>query len=247
MVPDSSESSRPVPAGPPRVHLDTLQGAKSGAHVPIAPDQARHLVRVRRLEAGSAVEAFDDEGRAATGVLVQERGEWLVRLIAHPRPASRAQKALGVYTAIPKGNRADWMVEKLSELGASALVPLLTARSVVDPGAGKLDRFTRIARESAKQSRRSGVLVIHHPMPLPDALAHFTAAGGRGAVLTTELHGPPLASMDAQALFIGPEGGWEQAELSAIAAAGVSPARLTASILRVETAAVAGAAVLLAR
>ena len=70
------------------------------------------------------------------------------------------------------------MVEKLSELGAAAFIPLITARSVVHPeGRGKRDRWQRLATESAKQSRRVGVMRIEELTKLEDALAAAAGAG----------------------------------------------------------------------
>ena len=81
-----------------------------------------------------------------------------------------------VAAAVPKGERADWMVEKLSELGCHAFVPLLAERSVVQPkGTGKRDRWLRLATESAKQCRRRGVMRIESPTTLDELLANDEA------------------------------------------------------------------------
>ena len=228
-----------------RAHVPSLAGAARGALVRLEQDQARHLVQVRRLSEGRRVEVFDADGRSAPAELVREDEGWCVRLLEDP--AASAGGGLVVYSALPKGSRADWMVEKLSELGAAELVPLATARSIVEPGGGKLERFRRLALESAKQSRRAGVMKVAPLMPLEEALARFAGAGKPGAVLSTERPGLPLAQLDVAAIFIGPEGGWTDAELDAMTAAGLAPARLTGTILRIETAAVAAVAVLQAR
>ena len=252
MIPDPAESPAPGTAAtarapaPARALAPALGDARAGQAIPLAEEDAHHLVHVRRLGEGASLELFDAAGRTAPGTLIPDGRGWAVRLLADPRPAPEAP-GITIFSALPKGSRADWMVEKLSELGAAALVPLLTSRSVVEPGAGKLDRFARLACESAKQSRRSGVMRIEPLATLEQAIHLFRQAGHKGAVLATERPGASLAELEVSALFIGPEGGWTHADLDLLTAAGLVPARLTGSILRVETAAVAGAAVLLVR
>lgn len=165
----------------------------------------------------------------------------------------REQKAGGVRwvvaSAVPKAARADWMIEKLSELGADAFVPLATARSVVHPeGKNKLDRWRRIALESAKQSRRPGVMQVEEMAEVGDFIKRLSTDRREGWYLSTGLGAVPIAKAVAGgptelALLIGPEGGWtieEEGMFEANALTGVS---LTGTILRVETAAVAAGAV----
>src|SRR5262249_28805891 len=143
----------------------------------------------------------------------------------------------------PKGERADWMIEKLGELGVNRFIPLAAARSVVLPkGQGKYERWKRIATESAKQSRRVGVMQI-------DELTEISAAlAGGGFYLSTRDDATPLVSIEHSQLrnprfLIGPEGGWTDEEIESFKIAGLTGIKLTATILRVETAAVATAAI----
>jgi 16S rRNA (uracil1498-N3)-methyltransferase len=167
-----------------------------------------------------------------------------------PGPSGGGNFSWSVAAAVPKGERADWMVEKLSELGADAFIPLITARSVVHPeGRGKRGRWQRLATESAKQSRRAGVMRIGELTRLEDAVALAVASGG-GWYLSTADDAQPASNAVGEAapgaalhLFIGPEGGWTQQELDAMNSAGLKPVRLMGTILRIETAAVAAAAV----
>jgi len=123
--------------------------------------QAHHARDVLRLTQGAEVEVFDDEGRAACGTLLIAPGAVAVRVEHLDEASAGSSVRLTVASAVPKGERADWMVEKLSELGVAAFVPLATARSVVLPeGRNKRQRWARIATEAAKQSRRAGVMQI---------------------------------------------------------------------------------------
>ena len=177
-----------------------------------------------------------------------------VRVERAEQPGRAGSVWLCVAAAVPKGDRADWMVEKLSELGVDEFVPLAAARSVVLPeGRGKHDRWNRIATEAAKQSRRAGVMRITKLTDLSGALAGATdaAQSGRAWFLTTEDDAAvpistALRDVPAGArltVFVGPEGGWTVEERQQFAAAGATAVRLGPTILRVETAAIATAVV----
>jgi 16S rRNA (uracil1498-N3)-methyltransferase len=215
--------------------------------IPLDPVQTRHAREVLRLPDGATVELFDDQGASATGklVFIDDHATAVdISEIAEQKPASGPQVI--VASAVPKGERADWMVEKLSELGVAAIIPLSADRSVVLPkGAGKLDRWTRIATESAKQSRRTGVMRIEPLTPLKELVSRKP----NGLLLSTDPAAKSiLDACDARfsgelVLFIGPEGGWTDLEIQGFSAAGIQPVRLMNTILRVETAAIAAAAV----
>jgi 16S rRNA (uracil1498-N3)-methyltransferase len=136
------------------------------------------------------------------------------------------------------------MIEKLSELGVSAFIPLATARSVVHPqGQGKRQRWERIAIESAKQCRRAGVMRIEPLTDLKDALK--SVAGGW--YLSTG-EAKPISQIlqsitGSLSVFVGPEGGWTEQEIEAFESKGLSAVGLTSTILRVETAAISVAAI----
>jgi 16S rRNA (uracil1498-N3)-methyltransferase len=157
-----------------------------------------------------------------------------------------------IASAVPKGNRADWMVEKLSELGVSRFIPLQSERSVVLPaGKGKYERWRRIAEESAKQSRRAGVMQIDELTQLEVLLTPRRGEGAGGVFLSTEPDAPPIASCSSflvhpsAFLFIGPEGGWSPDEIARMKSANLTATKLTGTILRVETAAVVAAAIVM--
>jgi 16S rRNA (uracil1498-N3)-methyltransferase len=227
---------------PRRIHVPELHAGE----IALTGEQAHHARKVLRLDDGSAVEIFDNAGRVAAGVLLH-RGEFgaavrIDSIISEPRKVL----SLTIAAAVPKGERADWMVEKLSELGVETFVPLAAARSVVLPeGRNKHQRWERIALESAKQSRRPGTMRIE---PLTPVAAALQAITGAAWVLSTADDAQPIAQMarrphSSLTAFIGPEGGWTDEELGAFSQADVEPVRLTDTMLRVETAAIAAAAV----
>ena len=226
-----------------RVHTSKLYVGR------IELDQAgsRHARDVLRLEIGGEVEVFDDAGAAARGMIVELEPLVSVQVDAIDDEPETNVTEITVAAAVPKGDRADWMVEKLSELGVACFIPLAAARSVVLPeGRNKRERWQRIATESAKQSRRRGVMRIEELTKVD--VATRQAAGTRAIVLSTEADARPILEALADAppritLFIGPEGGWTDEELGLFARHGVAAVKLTDTILRVETAALVAAAI----
>jgi len=143
----------------------------------------------------------------------------------------------------------DFLVQKTAELGVSRLIPIVTARSVArpDPEAGRRTRWEKIAREAARQCGRADVPVVDAPLPVAAALAAPDLPARRLALfegehrrsLRSELSG---SSPAPTALLVGPEGGFEPAEIEAARAAGFVPVGLGSLILRVETAAIVAVA-----
>ncbi len=165
--------------------------------------------------------------------------------------------------AAPKGGRADWLVEKCAELGVAALWLLRTHRGQVAPGPGKVERWRRKAVEAAKQAGQRRVMGIEPPRTVAEALSavegrcvlyghpHREKASILQALTELRLQsggqaheaGENTPGGESIAIFIGPEGGFTDEECRAIVAAGGVAVSLGASILRVETAAVAAAAI----
>jgi 16S rRNA (uracil1498-N3)-methyltransferase len=213
--------------------------------IQLPADQAHHARDVLRLGVGDEVELFTADGQLAAGRIAEVSTAGVTVAVAKIR-TQRAGLALTIASAVPKGARADWMIEKLSELGVARFVPLMTERSVVHPeGKNKIDRWQRLAAEAAKQSRRAGVMKIE---PLTPVEVMLTTTSGLAAYLSTAPGALPPSSIfhspsSSLTLLIGPEGGWSDAERTAFAARDLTPLTLGATILRVETAAIAAAAV----
>lgn len=223
---------------PPVDGLATLEG-----------DEARHLARVRRVAVGECVELFDGKGGAIRAEVATLGRDRVGLRVLGPAPESpRPACSLTLASAVPKGDRFDWMVEKATELGVGRLVPLVTARSVVDPRGSKIDRLRRAVVEAAKQCRRNELMEIAPPSPWAtlvrdDSTPHRWIADPSGAPIAAIPAPPPGSSA---ILAIGPEGGFAPEEVAEAIALGWTPVRLAAPILRVETAALAGAAIFLA-
>ncbi len=228
----------------PRLYLD--EPLAEGAEIEAAPGQAHHLGTVLRRAPGDAAHLFnarDGEFAATLTHLRKDRARFLIgaRLRAPaPEPGPR------LLIAALKRDAMDWVVEKATELGATAILPVLTRRSAVDRA--NTARLASIARGAAEQCERLSVPAIAEAAPLHRVL---DAWDGTPILLAQERGAAPalrhaVAAMSSPpALLVGPEGGFEGAELDDLRRRPfVVPAALGPRILRAETAAVAGLAAL---
>jgi 16S rRNA (uracil1498-N3)-methyltransferase len=197
----------------------------------LSGEDHRHLERVLRLRAGEDVTVSDGAGRwrlCRFADRLEPVGEIVVdRRLAPP---------VTVAVALTKGERLDWAVQKMTELGVDSVVPFAAARSVArwdaDRAAHHVDRLRRIARQAAMQSRRTW-------LPAVEDLQEFAEVADRsGAALADPGGAPP--SLERPVILVGPEGGWGEEEAAApLPRIGFGP-----TVLRVETAAVAAATLL---
>jgi 16S rRNA (uracil1498-N3)-methyltransferase len=207
---------------------------------------AHHLHDVLRLRPGEAVIASDGRGgwipcRLDGPPDARGRRTSATVVLTPTGPAStqsRPAPAVTVAFAPTKGDRPDWVVQKLTELGVDRIVPLLTARSVVrwegERGRRAVERLARVAREAAAQCRRTRLPEVD-PVSTLEALR---SAFGPALVLAQPGGGPP--SLDRTAVAVGPEGGWDPDEVARFGpGVGLGP-----TVLRAETAAVAAGTLL---
>jgi 16S rRNA (uracil1498-N3)-methyltransferase len=223
--------------------------ALPGAEIFLAADQARHGALVLRLTPGEPIELVGPAGLAPARVsLVEKSPPRLAAALTGPW-AQAAARGPRLALALIQSQRFDWAVEKSVELGASALIPLITERvksGEARPGAAKQDRWKRLAEEARKQCGRASALDISPVTSLSELTAQ--AENQPGLFLSpTGPSGPPPETADAPILVVGPEGGLTPAEESALTQAGFLPWSLGPTILRAETAALAALAVMMAR
>ena len=219
-------------------------------------DEAKHALRVLRLRPGDAVCALDGAGRRFAAVLERANGECAALRLTAELPANEAPVRLTVYAGLPKADKLEFIVQKLTELGAAACVPVVMARSVARPdardGDKRRERLERIAREAAKQCRRALPTAVSAPLDWRRALERMASHDLR-IVPWEDAAGLRLGELRAQCpgaadigVAVGPEGGISEEEIAALRGAGARVVTLGPRILRAETAAVAAAAVVMA-
>jgi 16S rRNA (uracil1498-N3)-methyltransferase len=215
--------------------------------------EAHHALRVKRLEVGDRVQVFDGRGRVAeatiAGATKSRGGEWGLSLaLGEARTTPKVSPRVEVFSGVPKGPRLEDMIDQLSQVGVALWRPLVCERTIVEPRGGKLDRLKRAATESAKQCGRPWFMEIGEPAGF--AAAVKSGAGARviladaSAEIALETGGGEQAQVIR--LLIGPEGGLTGQELAVAGAASAEIRRFGPHVMRIETAAVAGAGILLA-
>lgn len=219
--------------------------------VTLNSEQQHYLTRVLRLKSGDRF------------IAIQEQGQWRIAQLHNPPQTAQLLDPIVIQTeleqpitllaALMKGQGFDDVVRAATELGVSTIVPLLTERTVVNPGSSKLERWRRIAAEAAEQSCRQLVPEILDPLPFASALAlvqteRFKAQRRFIGATSTNCMNLCLALQKPSNLgilmMVGPEGGWTADEQSAAIAQGFMPVSLGRRVLKAVTASIAAIAIL---
>lgn len=228
--------------------------APHAAAGPISIDGERlhYVTRVLRLRSGDTLEVFDGKGQRFDARVESIDEQRATLSLSNPRAVPALREVL-VVQGLPKGDKLELVLQKGTELGASAFLPAGCERSVVKLE-GKEDskraRWQRIAEEAARQCGRADVPTVHAPQPLLKGLAPFAASHAL-LVLDEEERAVPLshalATLRADqplALIIGPEGGLARTEVEQLVKLGARPVTLGQLVLRTETAALAALSVI---
>lgn len=216
-----------------------------GDRLTIDGSDAHKIVNVLRLRSGDAIEIADSAARIYRAELEIEGSAVRAHLSERISAGDAASLRVDVAQGVPKGAKMDFIVEKLSELGVSAILPVVSERTILrDVQAGKLERWRRLAHAAAAQSGRADIASIEDPLAFDELLNRFNAYDAvlfpwelaEGGSLRETL---PGLIRDAQRILvvIGPEGGFSHAEAERAKTAGAAVVSLGSQILRTETAA----------
>ncbi|MDQ6616509.1 MAG: 16S rRNA (uracil(1498)-N(3))-methyltransferase [Actinomycetota bacterium] len=195
----------------------------------LGDDDRHHLERVLRLRPGEEVTASDGVGgrrrcHFRAGAVLEPVGE--VEVLARPAPP------VTVAFALTKGDRPEWAVQKLVEVGVDCIVPMTTSRTVVrwdgEKASRQVARLRTVAWAAAMQSRQVW-------RPVVDDVHTFAEVAGSGEGVALAQPGGDPPSLARPTILVGPEGGWAEAEL----ASGLPLVSLGPAVLRAETAAMA--------
>lgn len=210
--------------------LLTLEGA-----------EAHHVV-VYRLRPGDAVCLFNGDGQEYPAHIVRVARRDVELDVLPPVRAERELPArLWVAAPLPKGDRAQFLIEKLTELGVQRFVPLQTARSVVHPGEAKVQKLERYVIEASKQCGRNVLMEVDSLATWEDFCIRADLPAKRVVAHPNGADQMAWVSEDT-VLAVGPEGGLTDQEIDRGRQAGWKVAGLGPRILRIETAAIALAA-----
>lgn len=228
------------PASLPRLYVES--GLEEGAMLTLDGPGANYLGNVLRLDAGAQVKLFDDRsGEWLAEIVEAGRKRVTLSLAAHLRPRETVPDLWLLFAPLKRG-RIDWLVEKATELGVDRLVPVGTERTIVDKL--NLDRLKAHAIEAAEQCERTALPALAGPQKLGGVLREWPV--DRTLYFADEQGGTPLPRAvrpGPAAILIGPEGGFTEAERTAIRALKQTvPISLGPRVLRAETAALAAIA-----
>ncbi|KAK3149464.1 hypothetical protein QOZ80_3AG0217720 [Eleusine coracana subsp. coracana] len=227
--------------GLPRFHTPSLPSSK-GEVVRVQGDEFWHMTRVLRLGVSDRVELFDGAGGLVEGSIKKvDKSGSDVELLEDARHIAPQGIQWHVFAAFGtlKGGRADWLIEKCTELGACSVTPLLTERchTIAE---NRVDRLQRLVLAAVKQCQRMHEMSLKPPIPIGKVLP--VVSQSRLAFLASA-EAPPLLSVlpkssseQSGLLIIGPEGDFTEEEVHALKAAGAVPVGLGPCRLRVETA-----------
>ncbi len=217
-----------------------------GEYVLTGPE-AHHLATVRRFAAGDRVVLFNGDGNDHPAeVVAADRKQTVLNVLPAVAADRELPFPLHVAAALPKGDRGDFLVEKLTELGVTRFTPLVTERTVVQPKEARLEKLQHAVIEASKQCGRNVMMTV---APLTKWAAFLASADLPPVRLI--LH-PPIDDAGQSltgveipeggiVIAVGPEGGFADAEVAAAEAAGWARVGLGPRVLRVETAAVVAA------
>ncbi len=239
-----------------RFHLP--ENLKAGS-LSLAGSEFHHMIRVTRHQVGDTVRLFDGSGREADAKItsITRRSATLTVEEVQTLPDPH-QPQLILAVAMPKSSRASMLIEKSVELGVTRLIPLKTTRSVVAPGESKLETLRGNVVAACKQCGRSRLMVSDSTVAWNDLrlmdsqLDVMAVAHPGGTPLSDSLlralqreseQTPSECGRKNIAIAIGPEGGFTMDEVAQASACGAHLVSLGPRILRVETAALAAAAV----
>lgn len=207
--------------------------------------EAQHLAKVMRAKPGDEIVAFDGSGWEFVARIASLGKSWVELEIIERRQVDRElHHPLTLAVALPKGDRQKVLVEKLVELGVTRLIPLETEHGVAEATPSALIRLRRQVIEASKQCGRNRLMEIAEPLSLARLIDATRSDEERILAHPSGSALPGLAPQGSTTAAVGPEGGFTDDEVAQAVAAGWKIASLGPRILRIETAAIALAALL---
>jgi 16S rRNA (uracil1498-N3)-methyltransferase len=222
-----------------------------GARIALPESTAGHLVRVLRAQAGDACVLFNGDGHDYDARIVAAgKRDAEVEILAARAIGNESPLRIVLLQALARGEKMDWILQKATELGVDAIVPVASERSEVRLDGERADKrsahWRSVVVSACEQSGRATVPAVAAPGPLAQAVAGLPASTQR--LLLDPLATQGMRMLDVAAggivLAIGPEGGWSARDLAMLRGNGFEGLRLGPRVLRTETAGIAAIAAL---
>ncbi len=234
-----------------RVHREKIEGLRATID---DPGEIRHICKVLRLGEGDAVILFDGEGIEYRASITRILPGQIILTLTPEGGSARAESSLRIVLgmALLKSSKFDWLLQKATELGVSEVLPFSSSRVIPrreeEQSRGRLARWEKIVAQAARQCGRSLLPRVHPPCSFEEVL-RADRQGATKIFLWEKEENRTLSDALTGAnpeifLLVGPEGGFSDPEALRAQEAGFLPVRLGPRILRAETAAIAGVALL---
>ena len=234
-----------------RIHREKIHGPRATID---DPGEIRHICKVLRLGEGDAVGLFDGEGREYRAIITQVSPGQIILGLAPEGALVGAESSLRIVLgmALLKSSKFEWLLQKATELGVSEVIPFSSSRVIPrgeeERSRGRLTRWEKIVAEAAKQCGRPLLPKLHPPCSFEEVLKTGREESTKIFLWEKEetmTLGDALREATPQIfMLVGPEGGFSDPEAFRAREAGFQPVRLGPRILRAETAAIAGVALL---
>lgn len=225
------------------------QNQISGENVTITGSDVNHIKNVLRMRSGEKVVICNGQGKDFYCIIAEvSENQILAKVLQEEETKTELGTKLYLFQGLPKKDKMELIIQKAVELGVYEIVPVITKRTIVKiedkkKEAKKMERWQNICESAAKQSMRGIIPVVKEPMSYKEALKY--AADLNAAVIPFEHEQgmentrnkiKSLPGKKSVGVFIGPEGGFEDAEISEAIEQGIAPVTLGKRILRTETA-----------
>ncbi len=216
-------------------------------------EQFHYLANVRRFNIGDIINIFDGLGNSFVAKIEKIEKKQMSGKIISSKTFQLPNKKISLYTAIPKGERFDWLIEKASEIGVFKIVPVIYERSIVkDFSENKMERYRKISMAASSQSWRADIMQIENPVKFLEILDILKEQEKSLNILPYEseeennIISLKTSNIKNINIFIGPEGGFDNKEVEIAMNNNFKIVTLGENILRTETAALVSSSIVMA-
>jgi 16S rRNA (uracil1498-N3)-methyltransferase len=225
----------------------------------IAGDDVKHIKNVLRMHEGESIQLCDSEGMDYECVIEEFQNNLIIcGILSKDYSITEPKVKITLFQGMPKGDKFEHIIQKCIELGVAEIIPVMTQRTIVKFDNDKdiekkTARYNKIALEAGKQSNRGIIPVVSKPVKIKEAIGYSSNFDLKLIPYENEKHNriknvinnTSKSDYTTIAVFIGPEGGFDEEEIKAAIEAGIVPVTLGKRILRTETAGPAVLAMLL--
>ena len=216
-------------------------------------EQFHYLANVRRFNIGDIINIFDGLGNSFVAKIEKIEKKQMSGTILSSKTFQIPNKKVSLYTAIPKGERFDWLIEKTSEIGVHKIVPVIYERSVVkDFSKNKMERYRKISMAASSQSWRADIMQIENLVKFKEVINILKEQKNSLNILSYEseeknnILSLKFCDIKNINIFVGPEGGFDNKEIEIATNNNFKTVTLGKNILRVETAALVSSSIVMA-